>query len=227
MTGSLALLVQGMALGLSAASTPGPLQSFLISQTLISGRRSGALIAFAPVVSDMPIVVLTLLILQRFPDWFIAFISVFGGLFALYVSRGIFLTWRQKNRDYEPAVDLNANLSNQSGTELSSKDSLRLFGKAVLMNWLSPGLYMFWAFANGPIVISAFRESQAAGFAFLIGFYSVLTGGLLLIVFLFDQARKFGQKAVNVMLLFSLAIMLGFGFFLIFRGISGIAGFLY
>jgi hypothetical protein len=86
---------------------------------------------------------------------------------------------------------------------------------------------MFWAFVNGPIVISAFRESQAAGFAFLIGFYSVLTGGLFLIVFLFDQARKLSQKTVNVMLLISLVIMLGFGFFLIFRGISGIARFLF
>ena len=46
-----AFLLQGAALGFTAATVPGPFQAFLISESLAGGWRRGAPIAFAPLIS--------------------------------------------------------------------------------------------------------------------------------------------------------------------------------
>ena len=48
---------QGAALGLTAAATPGSLQTLLISETLWGGFRRGARITLAPLITDAPIIV--------------------------------------------------------------------------------------------------------------------------------------------------------------------------
>lgn len=92
------------------------------------------------------------------------------------------------------------------------------------MNLLSPGPYTFWALVCGPILLNAFRTSTISGVAFLSGFYTILTGGFLAIVLLFDQARRFGQKAVRTLILLSILVLVAFGGLLIYQGISGLIG---
>ncbi len=47
---------QGAALGFSAASTPGSLQTLLISETLLGGFKRGARITLTPLITDAPII---------------------------------------------------------------------------------------------------------------------------------------------------------------------------
>jgi threonine/homoserine/homoserine lactone efflux protein len=47
---------QGAALGLSAAATPGSLQTLLISEMLLGGFKRGARITLAPLITDAPII---------------------------------------------------------------------------------------------------------------------------------------------------------------------------
>ena len=89
------LMLQGLALGLSAAASPGPLQSYLITQTLAGGWRRGAPVAFAPLVSDGPIIVTLLLLLDRLPDIYLQLISLAGGLFVLYLAWELLQQWLQ------------------------------------------------------------------------------------------------------------------------------------
>jgi threonine/homoserine/homoserine lactone efflux protein len=51
----LTYLLQGAALGIAAAITPGTFQTYLISESLTGGFRRSAPIAFAPLISDLPI----------------------------------------------------------------------------------------------------------------------------------------------------------------------------
>jgi len=53
---SITILLQGAALGLTAAATPGPFQTFIISETIKRGRHQGFPVAFAPLIADLPII---------------------------------------------------------------------------------------------------------------------------------------------------------------------------
>ena len=82
----LVYLTQGLLLGGMAAAQPGPFQAYLLSQTLKNGWRRTMWAAFAPLLSDGPIVILVVLILTQTPDWFLTLLRVAGGGFLLYLA---------------------------------------------------------------------------------------------------------------------------------------------
>ncbi len=90
---SLTFFLKGLALGLTAAASPGPTQTFLIGQSLAGGWRRGAPVAFAPLISDGPIIFLTILVLEQLPSLLIRIISLTGGLFVLYLAWGLWRQW--------------------------------------------------------------------------------------------------------------------------------------
>ena len=196
--------LQGMALGLPAAMTPGPFQTFLINQTLTGGWRRGAPIALAPLISDVPAVLITLFVLDRLPGNFLKIISLVGGVFVLYMAWGFWKHWRARST-FKTQESLQ---SGQSGG----------LWRGVIMNLLSPGLYAFWALVSGPILLSALQQSLFYGAAFLLGFYGTLIGGFLGIVFLFHQAYRLGPKVVRILTLVSIIILVFLGGVLIYRG---------
>ncbi len=87
------------------------------------------------------------------------------------------------------------------------------------MNLLSPGPYTFWALINGPILIDALRQSWLHAAAFLVGFYGAFIGITLVIVAVFNQARRLGQKSTRALTLISIIILVIFGLILIYRAL--------
>jgi threonine/homoserine/homoserine lactone efflux protein len=75
------LILQGAGLGLSACVSPGPLLLYLISQSLMGGWKRGAIVAIAPLVSDIPLIVVILVVLNQIPDLFLRAISLLGGVY--------------------------------------------------------------------------------------------------------------------------------------------------
>lgn len=201
-------LLQGLALGVSAAASPGPFQAYLINRSLVSGWQRGVLIAFAPLISDGPIVLLIILILDQIPPWFIRVLSLAGGLFVLYLAVA---TLRQLRR--APA----------SLAEEPAKPSLTRGGlwQGVIVNTLSPGLYTFWAFVNGPILINAWQQSWKMGLSFLVGFYLMLVSTSIGIAVLFAQAKRLGQGVVRGLSYASILILFIFGLLLLGRATLG------
>jgi arginine exporter protein ArgO len=92
-------LIQGLVLGLAAGAQPGPFQTYLISQTLSQGWRRTWIAAFAPLVSDGPIVALVLFVLSQVPDWFQRLLQITGGFFVLYLAWGAFKAWKRFSPD--------------------------------------------------------------------------------------------------------------------------------
>lgn len=224
---------QGAALGISAAATPGPLQSYLISQTLIGGWKRGAPAAFAPLISDPPVVFLIVFVLNQIPAEFLSVIGILGGSFALYIAYGLIRDWRHKmikseqTNPGQPEIPVHANdevsPQNQNMKHLTAKQStFSILGKAVGMNVLSPGLYFFWTLINGPLLLSMLETSTMSGISFILGFYLLITGGLLIIVFTFNFARRLGPRVVRVLTLLSIIVMVIFGIALLVRGVSNI-----
>ena len=221
-------IIQGAALGISAAATPGPLQTYLINQTLIGGWRRGAIVAFAPLISDLPVVVLILLLLEQLPAHFIPFISTIGGAFALYLALNLLRQWSITSQ--KSTVDSNCNTNTHQPTLSKIDEPIRessnrsttasVLTRAVLLNLLSPGLYMFWSLVNGPILITALRESVLLGVAFLLSFYLIFLSGMLLIVMIFHYARRLGTQVVRIMTLASIIILGVMGLYLAYEGLS-------
>lgn len=201
----LTYLLQGAALGFAAALTPGSFQTYLISESLAGGLRRGAPVAFAPLISDLPIILLSLFVLNQLPENFLNVISLAGGVFALYLAWRLWGNWRKGDELEDTRSEI-------------SRGSLR---RGVIANFLTPGPYLFWALVSGPILLTALRQSIAFGAAFILGFYGVFILSLLGIALIFSQARRLGPRVVHILLLVSIIILVIFAGLLIRQGIFG------
>lgn len=208
-TATMVYLFQGAVLALPATIMPGPFQAFLLSKALQNGWKRTLPAAFAPLVTDGPIIILVLLILTRMPPRFIDLLHLAGGLFILYIAKSIFMSLK-------------------SGDDLSplSPDAARQsFFQAVMMNALNPNPYIFWAVVGGPIVLSGWRESAATGISFLVGFYGTFVAGLAALIMVFASAGKINPKANRMLRGIAAAALLGFGLYQVFIGIKAIFSF--
>jgi len=198
-------LTQGLILGGMAAAQPGPFQAYLLSQTLKNGWRRTMWAAFAPLLSDGPIVVLVLLILTQTPVWFLAFLRIAGGIFLLYLAWGAYGA-------FKTAVF----------SQLAPEKSKQTILEAALMNALSPNPYIFWATVAGPILIQGWRESPSLGISFILGFYGTLIGGFLAFVALFAIARRLDTRLNRILSGVSALALFGFGMYQLLIGIQGL-----
>lgn len=207
--------LRGAGLGVTAAGAPGPLQAFLISESLAGGWRRGLPVTLAPLISDAPIVIVMTFVLGQLPALVIHGLNLAGGLFVLYLAWGVWREWRQPVAPYHGAPLYGA----PQPAVAPTRSGLR---RAVLMNLLSPGPYLFWGLINGPLLLSAWQRSIAHAALFLLGFYGVFLAGMMLMVGVFHQARRLGPRLVRSLMLASILLLLTFGFILLQQGLSGI-----
>src|ERR1041384_1714392 len=88
-------ILQGIGYGFAAAVQPGPFETYLISQTLLKGWKRTLPMAFAPLLSDGPILLLCLLVLGQIPRWLERFLHFAGGAFVLYLAYGAYQSWKK------------------------------------------------------------------------------------------------------------------------------------
>lgn len=198
-------LTQGLLLGGTAAAQPGPFQAYLLSQTLKNGWRRTFWTAFAPLMSDGPIVLLVLLILTQTPDWFLILLRLAGGGFLLYLAWGAYKSFR----DFV-IVQPNVETGKQTIFE------------AALMNALSPNPYIFWATIAGPILIEGWRLSPSFGISFLLGFYGTLVGGFVGFIAIFAIARQLDPRFSRLLSGFSAIVLFVFAIYQLYQGISAL-----
>ena len=199
-------LVSGLTLGFSAAFTPGPFQAFLLSQTTKLGWGRTIPTAFAPLLSDGPIIFVMVFVLARTPDWFLIFLQFAGGGFLLYLSFDALKAYR-------------------TSTEVSVEQALddegigRRMVKATLMNAMGPGPYIFWFLIAGPIFLEGVQQAPGLGLSFLAGFYGTLIGGNIFFISLFASTRRFGAKITKGLIGVSALALFMFGVIQLGRGI--------
>jgi threonine/homoserine/homoserine lactone efflux protein len=202
----IAYFLRGLALGLPAAVTPGPLQAFLLSQTLKNGWRRTLPAALAPLLSDGPIVALVVLVLTQLPPLFLRAIQIAGGLFILY------LAWQTFRATRQPA---------QPETVVEQPSSRQSLGQAALMNLLNPNPYIFWSIAAGPALLAGWRESAGHGLSFLLGFYGTLIGGFAGLILLFGVTQRIDPRLSRALAYLAVVALLLFGLDQLARGLIG------
>jgi threonine/homoserine/homoserine lactone efflux protein len=150
----------GVGFGLTAGLSPGPLLTLVITATLERGFGAGLRVALAPFVTDLPIILLTLLFLSALPPAFLAILAGAGGLFVIYLGVE---TIRHAPRSLLAAVSANS---------ATTQDLWR----GSLVNLLSPHPWLFWLGVGGPLLLEFSSSSWLGGSAFITGFYALLIG---------------------------------------------------
>lgn len=198
----LALISQGISLGFLAGSSPGPLQSYLIGVTLARGWRKSIIIILTPLLTDIPIILLAVVILKQIPLEFIRIIQIVGGLYLLWLAYG---GWKA----YRAGTALQAEATTESRTLL----------QGVIIGWLSPGPYVFWATINGPLLVKSLEQSVWHGTAFMLAFYGTFLILLAGWVIVFDRLRNLNPRITSTIFLITLIVMVLFSLSLIGQGL--------
>jgi threonine/homoserine/homoserine lactone efflux protein len=199
----ISFLTTGTILGLSAGFTPGPLLTLVISETLKHDLKAGVKVALAPILTDLPIIILTLFMLAKLSHFhtILGAISFLGGLFILYLG-------------YESVRTKGVNISLND----CRAQSLR---KGIIVNALSPYPYLFWFSVGAPTTIKAMGQSVFAALAFISSFYVLLVGSKIAIAILVGKSRSFltGNPYIYTMRFLGL-IFFVFAVFLFYDGLK-------
>jgi len=168
--GSLAFA--GAILGVVEGVKPGPLLTMVIRETLSGGLRAGVRTAAAPIFTDGPLVIVSLLAagwISTQPTILIA-ISILGAGYLLKMGLECFTI-------EPPSPDL---------AEIDVSDS---FKRGVLTNLLNPNVYIFWFLIGGPLMASVADEEPLAPVAYALTFLVSIIMVKSLIALAFDRTR--------------------------------------
>jgi threonine/homoserine/homoserine lactone efflux protein len=195
-------LILGASYGLAAAVQPGPFVALLTSQAAKHGYRRTLPATLAPLLSDGPIIVITLFVLTELPIWFTQWMRLAGGAVTLYMAFGILKT------SLAPASAATAPPASQN-----------LF-KAALINFFNPNPWLSWSVILGPILAQAWRESVTHAAALVGSFYGVMIPGLALVVVILGVTGQSSPRAGKSLALISGIALAAFGAYLLWTGVS-------
>ncbi|MGD9206979.1 MAG: LysE family transporter [Syntrophobacterales bacterium] len=173
MAPQITFLFSGVVFGLSAGLSPGPLLTLVISETLKHDIKEGMKVALAPLLTDLPIVLITLFVLSRLSNMLpvLGVVSLLGCAFLIYLGYES-ISFRGVDMDIEQA----------------KPQSIR---KGVIANFLNPNPYMFWFIIGAPLVLKALKISLFSASLFILGFYVCLVGSKVLVAILVGKSRFF------------------------------------
>jgi len=195
----------GLSYSFACVVQPGPFQAYLFSQSITNGWRKTIPLVFAPLISDLPIIILVLFILTIVPPAVLGILQCFGGIFLLYLAF----------KAYKSLRSLNTN----DKTDTSGYGNLF---KAVLVNLFNPNPYLGWSLVMGPMLIKGWSESPKNGIALITGFYSSMIIYSAVMVILFSVAGNLGPRVNRISLIFSVIAFLLFGLYQLWSGIAGL-----
>ncbi|GFO67859.1 LysE family translocator [Geomonas limicola] len=184
-------LSAGALLGLSAGFSPGPLFALVLTQTLQHGIKEGCKVALAPLLTDLPLIVVATLLVQQLAGYqqLLGVVSILGALYLLFMALETFRCGLK-----EPSL------------EGAAPKSL---GRGMLVNVLSPHPYLFWFSVGAPTILKGFNAGRPwAAVAFVLGFFGCLIGAKMTLALLVGKSRRFLAGQVYHYLMRGLALLL-------------------
>ena len=187
---SVSFLISGILFGLVAGIAPGRLLTLLIVETLRHNKKEDIVIASVPVVTDLPIVLVSVLVLAQLSksDLILGIISFLGALFLFYLF-------------YE-SISVKGIHLNAPHVEAQS------FRKGIITNFLNPHPYVFWMTVGAPIILKAYKVNLLSAVLYVGGFYVFLVGSKMIIALLVDQSKGFLESKIYLYLIRALGLML-------------------
>lgn len=202
-------LTIGIILGLSAGFTPGPLLTLVVSETLEHGIKAGIKVSIAPIITDLPIIIITIYVFSQLSNFnnILGVVSLVGGCFVLFLA-------------YE-------SLSSKTKETNFEEEMPKSLAKGILANVLSPYPYLFWLSVGAPIMTKAQDLNRLAPLAFVLAFYVFLLGSKILLAILFGKSKSFLSSNVYIYIKRFLGLVLcvlAFGLFVDGLKLLGVSG---
>lgn len=193
----------GISYAFACVVQPGPFQVFLLSQSFTNGWRKTIPLVFAPMLSDLPIIILVLLIFSKVPQEVLLTLQCFGGVFLLYLAFNAYKTW--------------CNFTQSINQDITPQRNII---KAVMINLINPNPYLAWSLVMGPLLIKGWSENPVYGIILLIGFYGSMIICSMGMVVLLAAARNFGHRVIRISVGISAIAFAIFGLYQLWSGIT-------
>jgi len=194
-------LLLGLGLGLGAGISPGPLQTLVVTTTLRRGFAAGVRVAIAPLITDTPIVGLSVVAVSSVPEGWVRGIAIAGGL--ALVAMGSLEILHARRHATQQATAIGA-----------GRDVL----KGAIVNLLNPHPWIYWVGVGAPILVTAWRDAPVRAFAYLIGFYVTIIGAKIVIAAVVGAGRhRLSAEWRYRLLIAGGSLLAGFGVLLALR----------
>lgn len=167
-------LLMGIATGLAAGLSPGPLMALVVAESARGGWRRGAAAGLAPPLTDAAIIAVAVALAHRLPPEILRVLAGVGALFAAY------LAGESLRAAAHPPVPEARAPGNAAGS----------FLRGLLTNLLNPHPYIFWFTVGVPIVLAAARRHWLDAALFLVPFFLLLVGTKVAIAVLTDRGVR-------------------------------------
>jgi threonine/homoserine/homoserine lactone efflux protein len=175
----------------------------VISETLRHNRSEGFKVALAPLITDLPIILVTWYVFSQLSHFslVLSIISFSGGIYFAFLG---YDTMKIKE------------LSIKTGN--LNPDSLK---KGITANFLNPNPYIFWFTAGIPTAFKAYEISLLTAILYFLLFYIMLTGSKIVIALLVDRSKAFlnNKSYVSVMKVLGFVLFV-FAFLFVYDGIK-------
>jgi threonine/homoserine/homoserine lactone efflux protein len=198
-------LLLGLSLGLGAGLAPGPLLALVIRSTLQGGMAAGVRVACSPLLTDVPIIVLALVLASSLPEEALGALGIVGGAFVIWLG-------------VEALRDSPAPTDAAIGAASPQRDLLR----GALTNALSPHPWVFWLSVGAPILAD---QGPGGSALFLGAFYLLLIGSKVTIAAVLHAGRErlIKGRGYTILLRASAALLLATGVLLAIEGVQTVA----
>jgi threonine/homoserine/homoserine lactone efflux protein len=190
-------------MGLNAGISPGPLLALVVAASLRSGFTGGLAVAFAPLVTDLPIITLSLLLVGSLPPEASRWVGTVGGLVIVWMGIEAIRSGRR------------ATLPGGGGFRGEPRRELL---RGITVNALNPHPYLFWTTVGAPTLLKGWEESPLHALAFLLLFYVLLLGSKAVIAWLVSrQAGALSQVWYRRVLQGSGVLLLAMGIWFVWQ----------
>jgi threonine/homoserine/homoserine lactone efflux protein len=183
-------IISGIVFGLGGGLTPGPLMTLVITETLKHGTKEGLKVAMAPLITDFPVVLISILLLSELSDInvVIGIISLIGAVFLVYLG-------------YESITFKGVDID----TKFFKPQSLK---KGIIANIFNPAPILFWISVGAPTVLKGYEVSLMASIYFIFFMYFCLVGSKILTAMLVGKSRQFLKSRNYMMIIKILGVVL-------------------
>lgn len=199
----MSLLLTALVLGLYAGFSPGPMLTLVLSETLKHGTKAGLQVALSPLITDVPIIILALVLMNQLAQMQTALgiMSLVGALVLIWMG-------------YESVKTQPIEINNSS--LITKPASLK---KGILVNLVNPHPYIFWITIGAPLIYKAYQQSLGLALGALLGFYICLVGAKVLLALIAGRYRHALSSQLYLMLVRGLGLVLWlFALFMAWEG---------
>ncbi len=176
-------ILTAVVLGLFAGLAPGPYTTMVAGTALERGFRAGLVLALTPLVTDVPPMLFSAILLERMGWRALTALGLVGGAVILVVG----VRFLRKNWSAEE--DLLVGGSRRSPSAHLSH--------VVLSSLTNPSPWVFWLVVASPFLLRAWARSRGEGLFFIFALFGTNIGTAASLAWVASRSRRFLQPSVQ------------------------------